>query len=323
MSELHTDPGSITQAIERAVRPHHVYELQSGDVTAHVLQTGGAIRDLTIDGRVILVSSIGAESEESALKQPALTHTTFPHGTIDEGIKHGSSRYAEYETGFRVANKLSLLAVDRTANLGHEKQISINPDGDGILITDTLVNLGSEEHETSLGEHPYFKINEESIEDIRILAEWESDTPQEMDVIREDGTLLRGVTFDRMVPYILAGEAILVDSSHYSMRLSIDDGRDIAITAFARVDNEIEPVRWLFWYRPGTDTLCVEPVLGLVIDSDATLYNRELQLLPSQEATLQTGITLRTEKSRLLGFHPARDLPGGGIRLPNDSPFGN
>ena len=144
-------------------------------------------------------------------------------------------------------------------------------DPSALKITSAVQSNKYEESEpTSLGEHAYFACKEPDIYSLLV-----------------DGKGLHEVLDGVNLDDIMAGEPYHWRNAPAEMILAFADGRTIKLSAEASVDGDAVSHDYLVWHRPGTDSICIEPVVGYVPGQAGRII-----LAPGALITLQTSIAL-------------------------------
>lgn len=283
---------------ERTVRQIAVDGPQDADVELKVRTEGAIIRDLRVDGTQILASSDTSVhlSEVKTRKEFAFednpqplkidgTITTLPYGPTDGGPQHGLSRILTYESIPRSsANSLNLMARDPVMDLNHFKEFVVEPDG--LSVVDEVVNTSDHETNLSIGEHYYFAVDKEKLADVKFLDE--TGAEQSIRVRKElgeddDHEAIYGEeetgTLSSFLDDLKDGKTLYLEGFTGTQVISIPGIGEITLTAEAvtnlsagnmadDANGQTQSVALLIWHRPGTDTICFEPVAGVTINSE-------------------------------------------------------
>lgn len=266
------------------------YETNGGASSLLVRQTGAAIRELRLGNVEVLTT--GTELDPNGIEQPLkidAAHTMLPVGPSELGPQHGVSRYSDYEVEHSTEKSVSLRSWDRLRNLGHFKDIDL--DDDLVIITDTIENLALTDTQISAGEHLYFKVPEAELERIRLVEEDGSDA-----VIRghnEDGSIFEG-TYADMVGKIREGDTVYGENFTGSQLIEIPGVGQVRLLAeAAKSSGDSLQVDFHIWHRPGSNTVCFEPVVGFSVDEEGD-HNDGIKLGPDENLQLRSEIQLLT-----------------------------
>lgn len=290
--------------------PGEILLTRTGDdpaVTALVRPCGAYILGLQVDG-VPLLTSPGRNPHRPDEQPPAAApdepvkmdaaHSMVPVGkTAGQAVdRHGNSRYRTYDVdGDPAAGELVLTAHDDDYALTHTKTVSLLRDG--LRVSDRLEQDADAESRLSIGEHFYIPVRQADISDIIVLNG--GGNPTQLAAHQMDGAALTG-TFQDMDPALQAGETfyfVLPESGR--CEFAFPDGRVITVSAAVESsDGQAISTGLFIWHRPGSDTLCIEPLAGAhVADSDGVqgaLTNTGIRLLPGVTACLTSSITVAT-----------------------------
>ncbi len=215
-----------------------------------------------------------ADPEHTKPKLSA-SHVMMPAGpTEDIGGQHGYDRWADHH----------LFALDDGPN--GEKRVAFqamrSDSGPGIarlyeltessVATHTTVSNPDAKHEDkSIGDHDYYALADGAVDGLTVngqsLDELLGEGAQDFLLHDKDGTLFWR-DFD--------GEAVITFPAGHSIKLTV---------ALSGADSKVDV--W-FWKRPGTDSLCIEPVTGLTEAGG----NDGLKLAPYGSATLSKTVEL-------------------------------
>lgn len=225
-------------------------------------------------------------------------HSMVPVG-ITKGQyvdRHGNSRYRPYQVyGEPASGEVVLDAHDDDYGLEHSKTYQLQ--ADGLTVIDSLENTGDSEQHLSIGEHFYIPVQEADIRGITILDG--SGNATSLELHQMDGEALTG-SFADMDAGLQAGETFFhMLPSGGSRSFAFPDGRVVTVSAKVESSDGLSNTAGLFiWHRPGSDTLCIEPLAGAIVaDSDQTpglLTNTGIVLTPGVTVSLTSSISVRT-----------------------------
>lgn len=215
---------------------------------------------------------------ESELEKPKITasHSMVPAGPYDGiGGQHGFPRWADNKlfplpddesTG---AKAIALQAKRSDSGLSLEKVFVLS---EAALATHTTIrNSEKAVTQTSMGEHIYFSLPDENFDGLKVngksLDELLGEDSQ--NIVQNGGTLY----------WDFGGEAIIEFPAGYSIRLSAEFEGDTKY-----------PLAMWIWKRPGSPSICFEPVAGVKhLDEDNT---DGVRLPPYGSAFLSTKVEL-------------------------------
>jgi galactose mutarotase-like enzyme len=212
----------------------------------------------------------------------------LPAGGNEVGPQHGASRYLDYTIESSVANAVELRAQDSLRDLEHVKRFAIQPDG--LTITDKVLNTGDQKLGISVGEHFYFAAKEAELSGIKLLDE--AGAEQAITARKLDGTDKTG-PFSDLLPELNEGRAVYFDGFTGSQNISIPGVGVIALSADAIAGGQQQSVGLLIWRRPGSDTICFEPVSGFSIDTEGKTKNDGIELNFGASVELSSRVRLR------------------------------
>ncbi len=259
---------------------------EEGATSLLIRPEGAMILGLSVNGKTILTSPDLGTDFQQPVKIDA-THTMLPAGMAEFGPQHGASRYLKYETDHAIHSEAQLSARDGLHELGHTKTFQVLPNG--LQIIDDVVKLGEETEGLSLGEHFYFKVDQQQIPEIEMLDS--SGVATDITVRRKDGSTQTGTIRD-LWPELSEGNSFFYEGFDGSQLLRLPTGDILKIEAHAESPDGAIPVQMLIWHRPGTDTVCFEPLAGRTLDSDGNLKNSSIVLQPHQTMQLTSQVTI-------------------------------
>lgn len=202
------------------------------------------------------------------------SHIMSPVGPSEgPGGQHGYARWVPYRV------------IDRSQTPQGDKQVAMeafrgdHPIGitkdftlydDILTMATTIENHGDTDVQTSLGEHLYFNFTEGSERDIRVNR-------RTLDELLGEGAQAS----------IMAGDAVHWADFEGAAVIHFPAGHAIGLEAgLASGDNS--QLGMLIWHKPGTDSICFEPTVGIGSLTD----NHELTLPAGGSVTLTTMIEL-------------------------------
>lgn len=259
---------------------------EKGPTNLVLRREGASILQLSVDGKTILTSPDLGDGFEQPVKIDA-THTMLPAGMAEVGPQHGASRYLKYETDYSVNSEAQLSARDGLRELGHTKTFKVLPDG--LRVIDDVIKLGEDSIGLSLGEHYYFKVDEQRIPEIEMLDS--SGQATEITVRKKDGSTQTGTIRD-LWPELSEGNSFFYEEYSGSQLLRLPTGEILKIEAYAESPEGTVPVQMLIWHRPNTDTVCFEPLVGRTLDSEGKLENNAVVLQSHQSMKLISQVTI-------------------------------
>ena len=204
------------------------------------------------------------------------SHMMSPIGSSEDiGGQHGFPRWADYHKftqsdGENGERRVSFQAKRSDTGMGIVKAFEL---GESYITSETTVsNYEPETIDTSLGEHLYFRLEDEET----------------------DGLLVDGQTIDELLgegslKSIIKGEASYWASFDRQVIVDFPDGHSIRIGVSVS-GAEQDLVGMLIWHRPGTESICFEPTVGF----DPEMGKGGIQIKQHETATLSTIIELLT-----------------------------
>ncbi len=212
---------------------------------------------------------------EPNLQKPKITatHAMVPAGPYDGlGGQHGFPRWSDYHE-FSIADRpngekqISLQAKRSDNGLSLVKMYGLTA---STLTTRTTITSSEDKVEhTSMGEHLYFSLADERLDGLKVNG-------QSLDELVGVGSEDK-VKNDDTLYWAFGGEATVDFPAGHSVKLSAD---------FNGVTKH--PLAMWIWKRPGSPSICFEPVVGLTDDDN----NSGVELAPYANATLTTKIDL-------------------------------
>ena len=214
-------------------------------------------------------------SEENKTKAKlTASHIMSPIGKYEGiGEQHGFPRWADYHEfslpdGENGEKRVSFQAKRSDNGLGLYKYCELQ---DNCMISNTVFsNNGSGIENTSIGEHLYFALENESLEGILFNGSSLNSLLGE----GADTEILEGKSFDYP---LFNGEATLKFPDSRTIKLSVQASEG---------DLDI-----LIWHRKGSNSICFEPTVGFSKETG----NKGLQIMPNETASLSTNIELLPE----------------------------
>lgn len=273
MTEKYTSfPEEIEHNQSETEVPVETIELSKGESALSVRLRGCFITDLTLtDPSTGKAKNIlNSEKDKNKAKLTA-SHIMSPIGKY-EGIggQHGFARWADYHEfplidGENGEKRVSFQAKRSDNGLGLYKFCELQ---DNCLTSETVFsNNGPETENTSIGEHFYFALENESLDGLLLNG-------SRLDEILGEGSedeIIEGKSFD--YPQF-DGEAII----------DFPDGHSVILSA-SSPDGDLD---MLIWHRKGSNSICFEPTVGFSKETG----NAGLQIEPNASASLSTKIEL-------------------------------
>lgn len=264
--------------------------LETEQSSLAVRERGGYVTELELTSPTTGERSaiLYAEPETTKPKLSA-SHVMMPAGPYEgTGGQHGYPRWVDYAT------------YQHTDGPSGEQRLSVQARyADGLWLTKTyeltessletcttVTNPTNTTEDTSVGEHNYFTLPDGEVRGLKIngktLDELLGKGSEDFLLHDEDGTL----TWSKF-----PGDAVI----------TYPDGREIKLSASAEAysmssdgeqlqGDEQPTVSLWIWQRPGTNSLCFEPIVGLVGDGTR---NDGVRLEPETSVTLTTRIEQR------------------------------
>lgn len=282
--------------VENERVPHGLrVELTSGDDAMVVRQIGATILGLRLNGIDVLTTGTDLTPDEpdERIKIDA-THTMLPAGPNDQGPiqgpQHGPSRYLEYGVDQPDEASAFFRAHVPMWDLDHSTAFRVG--GGTAEIVDTAANVTDAETGLSIGKHLYLKVAEEDLPNIRFVETDGSDT-------RLAGHKQSGKAgepfegdFTDIVDHISQGKTVFHERFTGSQLIEITGIGRLRLSANALgPDGQAVPVMLWLWHRPGSDTVCFEPVAGFRVD-ESGFYNTEIPVSPGGSIQLKTKLEL-------------------------------
>lgn len=254
--------------------------------TAEII-AGNSVVDVRLRGAYVTFAELYSPSlgmmvpilysdSDTELAKLSATHAMIPYGA-NEGTasgQHGFPRWSDYSQVSYSSSQGSpsrlLLEADNTeGGLGLVRGFSLEQSA--LRITNTVHNATKRSTRSSIGEHAYFNLAHGDFKSLQVNGKslTEALGNDSYDILGNSGTLYHqlpeqglDVTFPQ--GYTLNINADFIGESRY-------------------------PLAVLFWQRPGTESICIEPVIG-VSPSEA---NDGVLFAPGSNASLSTSITLK------------------------------
>lgn len=258
--------GSRAARKERLVDPNTAV-MTHGDARYVVRLRGGFIEQamLVPDGADRGVAVLYADKDIDQAR-PDASFMAYPFGPSDApGGQHGSPRWSEFHafTDNERPHGLVFQAEQSDVRGSSVRRFVELPEPDTLVVRNEVQSNRSESEATSIAEHLYLAAEETSLEQIMINGE------PITDIIPSE--LLRSVLVDG-TPFHWA-------EAPTQLRIQLPNRREIEIAATAAVyeedstciDKEDE-VSFVIWHRPGTDSICFEPVIGYAAKRGTALH---------------------------------------------------
>lgn len=237
-----------------------------------VRKAGGFITTLELVNSSSTQSDVSAAILycESDLTVPKLTasHAMTPFGPYEgPGGQHGFPRWVNYTSVEDGEGQLSLISNTPAQGPRLAREFIL---GSSRLITLTTLAHGTEDMQTSMGEHYYFRNTHDPAE------------------IEMNGQMIPGIE------KIKQGEAQFVEFDGSAMSLAFPDGRTLRLSADYGTPEEAQPdqLGMFVWTRPEKthDYICFEPVAG--VRPGDVLENDRLKIPARVPVQLETTIEL-------------------------------
>lgn len=203
------------------------------------------------------------------------THAMVPYGDNGElsSGQHGFPRWADYSQVSYGKHQEGMQQIILEAQQG-ERGVSllrtIELAQDSLMIKNTIHNTGARKQRTSIGEHVYFNLTYGDFEALRI-------DNQGIDELFGEGSKTT-----------LANDGTLYcEMPEKGVEVQFPDGHKVHLAA-EFVGETAHPVALLVWQRQGTESICLEPVVGVSRQG----ANNGVVLPSRASASLCTTITL-------------------------------
>ncbi len=271
-----------TYGIEKRVANHIKLERpgSSGPASLRIRTEGALIAELWVAERRVLTSPAGDDFEQP-VKTDA-TITMLPVGPSAVGPQHGASRYLDYGIEHSAGHSVKLAAKDTLRGVGHLKTITL--ESTGLTVTDEVVsNSNHGETGLSLGEHFYFAVEEIDMAGVKFLDG--AGAEQLITARKLDGAEQTGILAG-FLPELKAGRSIYLDRFNGSQIISIPGLGEVTLQARAMSESQEHTVGLLIWHRPGSNSMCFEPVTGFMVGDEGRLHNDGIVLAPGELVTL-------------------------------------
>lgn len=243
------------QEIERA--PVHLTEMEAGGAKVVIRERGCFIPTLELIESETGIAVPVLYSEDD-LEKPKLSasHPMSPVGPYKGiGGQHGYPRWADYqklfqEEGLAGEHRTVLQAKRSDDGLSLARELVL--DATSLQITNTIRSSVDTPTSTSFGEHFYFRLTDETSKGLRF------DGAPLDDFLQESGVLSR----------IMEGNSYFWSGFDGEVVIEFPDGKQVRLTAEAMLDTEkgketlSHKVGMLLWHRPGSESICFEPVVG-------------------------------------------------------------
>ena len=249
------------------------------------LETEGSRLDVRLRGAYITTCDLTSPTSgkrvsvlyaDSDLSQPKIsaTHPMVPAGPY-EGIggQHGFPRWADYDVTPMLDTESGEKQVALNANrsdqgLALSKRFVLSP---SVLTTHTTITGGENVEHTSMGEHIYFSLQGESFDGLKLNG-------QSLDELLGEGSLAT-VQNNGTLYWDFSGMAVIDFPAGHSLKVS------------ATFQGEsLYPLAMWIWKRPGSPSICFEPVVG--VKQLGQEENSGITLEPRCSAVLSTKIEI-------------------------------
>jgi len=195
------------------------------------------------------------------------------------GGQHGFLRWIDYEKNVvSGANTLALTAGGWPPRA--MRHFELKPDA--LTTTTSVLNYKNKSVGLSLGHHDYYSVAENDIPSIRVNGE-----PLD-EQLRQEGALAATLRGEAQFWPAFAGSAEISFPTEAGIRTLQVDAR----AKNAHEELPPESLGMLFWHRPGTDSLCIEPVAGVAHKEDGSLAANGIVVAAGSYAMIATTIRL-------------------------------
>lgn len=276
MSEAASSPNEIERNRSALEVPVHIFELQTDGSSLDVRERGAIVTgcDLTSPTTGERVSILYSSADITQAKMSA-THAMVPFGPYDGlGGQHGFARWADYEkvlyeTTPSGVQRLILESVQRDGSLSLTRSFELS--SGSVCIQNTVHNAAPiRSRHTSIGEHAYFNLT--------------GGDPS--------GLLLDNKGLDELfgsdsMGRIANGDTLFWEFPDSRATVWFPEGYGIDIEASFEGETT-HPPALLIWQRQGTESICLEPVVGV----SPSKASNGVTIPPQGSASLRTIVTL-------------------------------
>lgn len=274
-----------------AVSPETISLAQAGALVTTRL-AGGYITQLKLpapDGMPIVVFHDDPEPPDAIKPKKNASHIMSPVGANNGlGGQHGIYRWCDYSITAQTSDSFTICSQVPDEYPRLQKMIQVSKQG--LTMCTTIANQTAQTIHTSLGEHLYWYLEGGKSAGLKVVFQDPvSDGPfKNPDILKA----------------VMAGESYFWLPSSLNCRIYRPDGSVLSLVSEARMKEgaatRAVPAGMLLWRRPGTESICFEPAIGIETDTmntpllTSSLPNRGLRLTPGAEATLETRISVVT-----------------------------
>lgn len=222
------------------------------------------------------------------------THSMVPAGKYEGiGKQHGFPRWCDYallfdeitedgeiHAAFQAKRSDDGLSLARSYIL-NESSLEITTTIQNQHIVDRPEKSDKLKEETSMGDHYYFVLKDEDTGSLRVDGKSINELGVKiLDAENED-------SYSSPEEALLDSKTLFWDFPDGKAEISFPGGYKINLSAFFEGDSE-QPIGLWIWKRPGTESICFEPVVGV----DENLNNDGIRIEPGDTATLSTKIEI-------------------------------
>jgi len=277
---------TIEQNRQVPVDPVELYRATNKGASVDVRRRGSIITGLCLETNhphIWTTNVLYADTE--MLDQPKLpaSHPAFPFGRHEGlGGQHGWPRYADFELFSETSSSLRMSAGDPAEVPVMTRAMRLARKS--FSLSTQVENATGEAVDGSVAEHYYFVLPGD-LKDVRINDKKLSSVMGKDAVNDIDNGVARFMTINTE-PVGESGRRLP------TTRVHLFHGIDIELDAMAMGDapSADADMSLVFWRRPGSASLCIEPVYGARLDDDGNLINTELVLAHGESVALNTEI---------------------------------
>lgn len=262
--------------------PVEIVELGAGEGVADIRKWGGGVTYLELKsnstGETVPILFCDGDISPPKIN---VTHAMVPYGA-NEGFasgQHGFPRWVDYrrvsyannpDTSSEVGALSEVILEAEQGERGLSLTRSFELEPETFLITNTIHNSSEVNVQTSIGEHVYFNLEDGNYQTLRVDDKALPDILGEdsYEVLAEGGTLYYGLPEGGIDVRFPQGHTVNINADF------------IGETKY--------PLAVLFWQRPGTESICIEPVVGVSPEE----ANDGVLVKPGFNASLKTILTL-------------------------------
>lgn len=274
------------------VVPTDIVELQVGGAHATIRKRGAMVLGATLvngQGEATPVL-FGSQAEKPKARA---THLCAPFGSMNGADeKHGVPRWLDYEHALQPTpgGQAAILwaGEQREAPVRIERHVTLLP---RLLSMDSVVkNIGHKVQRTSLAEHFYFHLPdpEIGIAKMEVLGQPINDLLQDT---RATQKILEGKP---QVWHSYPG-ATQISFAPDGPAIDLNTSVHVGLTGNEQLVTEEDdlPTDIIFWHCKGTQSICVEPVVGAVFSKEGSLVdNTRLPIQLGYRASIASALYL-------------------------------